>query len=557
MKNKIPNAPFEKYQIDPHIGHIEHKFVSRKSAKGNISFEIQKSCFKNNEPNPYPTLLPESVKVNKIGKNMNLNNHLSEGKFYPSYNRDYFYSAYYDIQSYNPKEKQIYQKNIMKPFGLVSQSIDNKDNRIIKKNNKYNKYNIEEKIYPSNYSYLESKYTKKKKNEKKLNNITINNNNFYIDSQNIKHKPDEKNNTISNLSLTKDVNKSHILKTKNLNNRYDESNSPSIKNEKDAYYYKIQKEKINTLVNSTSENKKRNILLKNAYNEKLLLNNYNNTTIKTIAQPLTPSEYILNKYPIKMEEDKQHHEYKNDCNNNNNNNNKTERNLPSKSLEKIPFKKLAFVNPNNKNSIKYRKKLDMSEDIRTNINQTEPSRLIIDKTPETPKESKIKRLTKLNPNIDKNDKYNNNFIVSITNTKDNKNFIKNINFNTESKSQVQEHVKSKTELIPQKQINNQIKEDKNTLKEKNKKTSMIQGIKTFNTNKSKNFPSENTELDNTVINKIKNTENNIDKNRNNNNNKSKDVVIENKNKIFENKNNYNLLKKIKSNEEEVDRGRSK
>ena len=551
MKNKIPNAPFEKYQIDPHIGHIEHKFVSRKSAKGNISFEIQKSFFKNNEPNPYPTLLPESVKVNKIGKNMNLNNHLSEGKFYPSYNRDYFYSAYYDIQSYNPKEKQIYQKNIMKPFGLVSQSIDNKDNRIIKKNNKYNKYNIEEKIYPSNYSYLESKYTKKKKNEKKLNNITINNNNFYIDSQNIKHKPDEKNNTISNLSLTKDVNKSHILKTKNLNNRYDESNSPSIKNEKDAYYYKIQKEKINTLVNSTSENKKRNILLKNAYNEKLLLNNYNNTTIKTIAQPLTPSEYILNKYPIKMEEDKQHHEYKNDCNNNNNNNNKTERNLPSKSLEKIPFKKLVFVNPNNKNSIKYRKKLDMSEDIRTNINQTEPSRLIIDKTPETPKESKIKRLTKLNPNIDKNDKYNNNFIVSITNTKDNKNFIKNINFNTESKSQVQEHVKSKTELIPQKQINNQIKEDKNTLKEKNKKTSMIQGIKTFNTNKSKNFSSENTELDNTVINKIKNTENNIDKNKNNNNNKSKDV-IENKNKNFENKNKYNLLKKIKSNEEEME-----
>ena len=547
MRNKIPNAPFEKYQVDPPIGHIEHKFVSRKSAKGNISFEIQKSFFKNNEPNPYPTILPESVKVNKIGKNMNLNYQLSQGKFYPSYNRDYFYSAYYDMQSYQPNEKQIYQKNDMRPLGLVSQSIDNKENRIIKKINKYNKYNIEEKRYPSNYSYLESKYTKKKKNEKKLNNIKINNNNFYIDSQNIKHNPDEKNNTISNLSLTKNVNKSHILKTKNLNNRYDESNSPSIKNEKDAYYYKIQKEKINTLVNSTSENKKRNILLKNAYNEKLALNNYNNTTIKTIVQPRTPSEYIQNKHPIKMEEEKQHHEYNNDKNNN-----KTERNMPSKSLEKIAFKKLVFVHPKTKNTIKYRKKLDMSEDVRTNITETEPSRLIIGKTPETPKESKIKGLTKLNPNIDRNDKYNNNFIVSITDTKDNKNFIKNINFNTESKSQVHEHVKSKTELIPQKQINNQIKEDKNALKEKKQKKSMIQGIKIFNTNKSKNFSSENTDLANTAINKIKNTENNNDKNRNNNNNKSKDVIEKNKNKIVENKNKYNLLKKIKSTEEEME-----
>ena len=35
----------------------------------------------------------------------------------------------------------------------------NKENRIIKK---INKYNIEEKRYPSNYSYLESKYSKKK-----------------------------------------------------------------------------------------------------------------------------------------------------------------------------------------------------------------------------------------------------------------------------------------------------------------------------------------------------------------------------------------------------------
>ena len=548
MRNKIPNAPFEKYQVDPPIGHIEHKFVSRKSAKGNISFEIQKSFFKNNEPNPYPTLLPESVKVNKIGKNMNLNYQLSQGKFYPSYNRDYFYSAYYDMQSYQPNEKQIYQKNDMRPLGLVSQSIDNKENRIIKK---INKYNIEEKRYPSNYSYLESKYSKKKKNEKKLNNIKINNNIFYIDSQNIKHKPDEKNNTISNLSLTKNVNKSHILKTKNLNNRYDESNSPSIKNEKEAYYYKIQKEKINTLVNSTSENKKRNILLKNAYNEKLALNNYNNTIIKTIVQPRTPSEYIQNKHPKKMEEVKQHHEYNND--NNKNNNNKAERNMPSKSLEKIAFKKLVFVHPKTKNTIKYRKKLDMSEDVRTNITETEPSRLIIGKTPETPKESKIKGLTKLNPNIDRNDKYNNNFIVSITDTKDNKNFIKNINFNTESKSQVHEHVKSKTELIPQKQINNQIKEDKNVLKEEKQKKSMIQGIKIFNTNKSKNFSSENTDVAKTAINKIKNTENNNDKNRNNNNiNKSKDVIEKNKNKIVENKNKYNLLKKLKSSEEEME-----
>ena len=227
--------------------------------------------------------------------------------------------------------------------------------------------------------------------------------------------------------------------------------------------------------------------------------------------------------------------------------------MPSKSLEKIAFKKLVFVHPKTKNTIKYRKKLDMSEDVRNNITENEPSRLIIGKTPETPKESKIKGLTKLNPNIDRNDKYNNNFIVSITDTKDNKNFIKNINFNTESKSQVHEHVKSKTELIPQKQINNQIKEDKNALKEKKQKKSMIQGIKIFNTNKSKNFSSENTDLANTAINKIKNTENNNDKNRNNNNiNKSKDVIEKNKNKIVENKNKYNLLKKLKSSEEEME-----
>ena len=178
MKNKIPYVTFEKYKIDSPLGHIEHKFINKKSKNNNISFEITNSFFRKNGPIPNPTLITESEGRYKTGKNININNYLSQSKLYPSFNKDIFMGGDNKFQTYKQKEIKSYQdvdyhnNTFMRPFCLSSQSNDNKT---FKKNNLNHKVNINitEKRYPSNYSYLESKYIKKKSKEKKSKQLII------------------------------------------------------------------------------------------------------------------------------------------------------------------------------------------------------------------------------------------------------------------------------------------------------------------------------------------------------------------------------------------------
>ncbi len=617
MKNKIPLVSLEKYQFDSPIGHIQHKFINRKSSKGNISFEITNAFFHKNEPIPSPTLIQDPEKYYKITKNIKINNHLSQSKLYPSSNKELYYGSYYRFQtSFQPDETNDYQEfefqnnnSNLRPFGYNAQSIENKSgSKTFKKKSLDHKDNIEENRYPSNYGYLESKYTKKKGNEKKIMNLYNNNNNIcFVDSSTNKVKSDEKNNPMFNLSLNQNLNKSHINYSSQLNNRYDEmknNNHSSLKNEKSYNYYKIHKETINTLVNSTSQNTKKNFILKSINykndknnNDHQPISQYTKITVKTIAQPRTPSINSQNKYfnPLILEAEKQYNELINEKKNNNNN---TERNFPNKSSDKVPFKKLVFTQNRNKNIIKYKKRVESQDDIpNTQINVTMPGpfRPNITKTPMTSKQPKIKNMLKKSINYDNNDnnnKYNNNVIVSITDLKENKNNIKNNNNITESKQKPKENTKSKTQLLFEKHNLSQnidtskIKDDNNVvnLKDKYLRRPSIQAMQILTGNKTRRYSTQNTDIVATVLNKIKNDnynnntkhnnnttknndkkkekekekekdkdkekqkDNNKLKNNNNNNNKGKEISETNIGHGIRHK--YNLLKKKRNNNED-------
>ena len=565
MKNKIPYVTFEKYKIDSPLGHIEHKFINKKSKNNNISFEITNSFFRKNGPIPNPTLITESEGRYKTGKNININNYLSQSKLYPSFNKDIFMGGDNKFQTYKQKEIKSYQdvdyhnSTFMRPFCLSSQSNDNKT---FKKNNLNHKVNINitEKRYPSNYSYLESKYIKKKSKEKKNNNNDKNNNICFVDSNLTKDKSKEKSNTIANLSLTKNINinkKKIINNNQFINTRYDDeknnNNASIIKNEKSYDYYKIHKEKINTLVNSSSHYKKKNITLKSinhtSDNNNIAFNINNNQQIKqnkkismkAMIQPRTPNVYSQNKFkfrsPTIFEEENQDNEFNEYINDKNCTN--TDRDLLIKNAEKIGFKKLVFAQNKKKNIIKYKKKIvkqDGERNYQNNVTVTEPFRLTVPKLPATPKEHKTKNLIKVSSNANNNknnnknrvndnnnNTYNNNVIVSINVMKDKKNKIRNKNPNNEPK--LQEHIKSKTEFLSQKlnQTQMQIKDDKNPLNLKNrfKRRSTIQAIQILNGNKQRRFSTQNSDIVATVLNKIKSDNYNE---HTYNNNKSKKII---------------------------------
>ena len=513
----------------------------------NLSFEIYSNFSQSNEPGPYPTIRPESVKFYKNTK-VKDNNYNTTG--INLYNKDYYYEDYYQMNTYQPKNYVLtenynnnsFQNNWnIRQHSLSSQWMDNK---------KRNRFNLENKGYPSNHSYYESKYTKKEKSENKnLYNINIYKNNPKINYININlnfSKNGIKNVNSNTNSLSLNSNKGYII-TKNINKRYEQNITISLSNKKiNEKSYEIPKGKINPMKfpleqksNVHSPKAPDNIKENQTF---ILYNNYNNNTyIKKI--PRTPSVNSNNKinFPPKNIEERNingnySHEFLNEKDYN-----KTERNLSPKDFDEISFKNLAISQPNYKNEIKYIKNLGLSNNNRSNNNQQNINNLFrptinIDKKSNiTPKQMKI---TKIYANLNKDRiNNNNNTTMSVKGNNENKgkNYIRNINIQEITKPinlKENEHIKYNRGIIPN--------EDKN----KKKEYKILPNLK-----KKKKTTSQRTKLlESNNIKKLAGQNNNISKNKTT-------VVLFKYKKIQindENSNNIKITKKpkMKSYEEE-------
>ena len=489
--NSYYSTSLEKFEFNPRLRNIQSNYLNNSSANNNLSFEVSNNYFRNTDINPCTTIMPESTRSNKNIKFKEIDYNNKDVMYYDQPNKDY-----YRMETYQPDDYRIYEgynyqtKWTLRPFILYSKSIELKKNNVYKKNIKYN---LDERGFPSNHSYYESKYSKKKKiiQKNKNNNINIYNyKNSYLNNNNIYNNKDKKNKSL-NININDFINK-------NQNIRYELDISPSKKNNYENNFEKVKTEKINHLVNFSIENKKRNIIFKNSYNirnNKSL--NMNNSTISnnTNEPPSTPSIYSYNnnQNPKIINEDEE--------SNNHNffeiNYNKSERNLPYKGLDKMN-KKIILIPQNNRNRLN--KKIDISEEIPNNINEEKV--LATGRYSNTPKLIKIKKIYK---NLNKDKKYNNNITVSINDKNDSKNILNNTEILTNNYPQnSNEHSKTNTEIMEQDE--NKKKKDKILLNIKKKKSS-IQGMKVLSSNKIKKI-SEPKSVNEIIISQIKNKKNN-------------------------------------------------
>ena len=514
MKNNSYYTSFEKYQLNPVGRYTENKYLNNNSNSNNMSFETQNNYLKRSEPEPYPTLVSEPSKSNKNLKNLTNNN--------PSYNKNYFYRDYYETEVYQPQQYEYgtyegydYRSNwSMRPFDLYTQST---------KNNEYKKnmYNAEDDSFQSNnknHSYYESKYSKKKNNAPRaLKNNTINNYRKNTNPTQINGKY-----TISNISLNKNANKSNII-NKTGDNKYVINNSPTIKRKNETYFYNLQNN------NTINIDKKKNLTLKNSslINDiNRLKQSNNNTIISTVIQPRTPSVYSHHtiRSPFKKLDDEIYIP-----NSKNIYYDKTERNLPSKSLEKMAFRKLVFNYQNTLNN------MNKDESDYNKLNMTDKYNLKANKVPYTPKQFRVKNLTNIYKTVNEDNK---NPISNITININNRNEDKNKLLTNNTESYIIEHNKNQTEINSKQ--SNQIKDEKNLPKEINDKKTIKPPIKEIyvkNINNKNNSPKNDSVKK--VISKIKSNKNDININKNK-------VSITNNNKIVPSTNNKIIPTKQKS-----------
>jgi hypothetical protein len=281
----------------------------------------------------------------------------------------------------------------------------------------------------------------------------------------------------------------------------------------DSTYYQKQKDKNNNLINSSLNNNiKGPIIYKNSYN------NYN---IKTSIQPNTPIAFSQSKIsPEKLNEKIKSIQINELIQNNVN---KSEKNIPSKSLEKERIKKLIY-NQNNqsktKNNIKYKKKVDIIEEKKI-PNLIKPFELVLEKPSLSSRETKLNSQNKNRNkvlNINKNSKNNNNIII-ISNKDINDSNANNKNNN----------------LNLNKNYNNILNNKNNVRNNKNIKTNDSKNVGN-DSNKNSSKVDNSIEKNKTLFNKIKNNVQ-IDSNKS-------DTLVNSKNNTLNNSRKENLTKKI-------------
>ena len=529
MKNNSYYTSFEKYQFNPSGRYIVNKYINNNANYNNISFETQNNYLKRNKPGPYSTI------VSKSNKNLKYSNLNTNEKSNPSYNKNYYYRDYYETEEYQPYDygtydNYNYQVNWnMRPFDLYTQSTD------LKKNNQYQKndmYTAEENSFQAdqkNHSYYESKFIKK--------NVPIiinnnNNNNYKNSSKNINSN---QSNIISNISLNKNNNKNSIIK-KTGNGRYIINNSPTTKRTNETYLNILNGNKISRSVNIESDNTKNLPNKKTSLKNEIQSLNQINNTIPSFNQPKTPSVYSHNtiRSPIKNVEDESYIP-----NSNKIYYNRTEKNVPSKSLEKIAFRKLVFNYQNTLNNV------EKNDPDLNKPNLIESFKSEIGKVPYTPQQYRTKNLTNIYKSVNEDNKtLNNDIIINIKNKNEDKNNnlknnnLTNNNLNTESNIR-----KNQIEIIS-KQLNKN-NDEKKMLNENNDNKLIKSPIKQIQINNSNN---KNTSPNNIIISTNKSNNGTINQNKKSITNSNKKLQINQKKYQNENENKpINDNKEITSN----------
>jgi len=452
------------------------KYTSNYSRVNNSAIELNPEYFLQKEKNPSPTLKPQSSNSN------NINEELSPILRESDINDD-------TLKNLNFSMKNIYLSN---------------------RNQKSN--NVKER-YPSNYSYYESKYTKKVStpgNQRQNSNINLKQNTHKVINNNA-HSLYYSNDKIIGLgdshinnTLIQSLDRSHVLSpiyySKDNTNGYN-TFSPMKKNS-EMFYSKISQNKVNYFQKSAIANQKKNpnTIIYRDYHK-----NANNS--QKIMQPRTPSTYsqykVISHQQPKVNINQTIQKY----------DNKTEKNinnLISKSLESIAFtnqlKNLKNIDINNNKSnnninfkqnnfkkvVKYTNKNNQNnqnnqngQNIQKNKsvnNSIEPFRLSHDEINDKPNNKNS------NNNI-------NNTVVNITYINENKNYIKNVYTNDVLKPMTQdkfildnENDESKKEQ--KKNINKTI----NFKHLSNERRTPSQGIKVMITNKMRLYTPMNEKM---------------------------------------------------------------
>ena len=351
-----------------------------------------------------------------------------------NYNK-YINNNYYKVQTYqkNSNESDDDSPNNINYFLNKNNSGPLRNKRIITSN----------KNYPANYSYYESKYSKKTTNSQKYNfnnntySVVRNNNNYKMKSYS-NEKIKIYNNSISN-SLIENLNRSHILFLKSSSNKnYNDYNtiSPISPNKKptEIFYSTDLKNQVNyqQKIENNNMKKKTNIIIyKEPFNSSI------NLTQKT-KQIESPSIYSHDKL----------YNQNNNYSISNDSMKKKEDNLTDKNIHSLHSKSLktaSFSNTinnfHNNNYLKDRNNLNIINNKNNNLKQNNFKKV-------------IKYINRSNDNINTNNKDNNvhpfklkedetsvinnninNTTFNITYINENKNYIKKVYSNVILKPQ--------------------------------------------------------------------------------------------------------------------------
>ena len=518
MKYESKYTSLEQYQTNPPNRNNKKKFQKKNLTSNEKSLNAKNSSNQKIEVNSSHSI---NYPTTNQPKNSKKSDHIliyGQNRTNNSINKDIHHRDYFLLQPYRQDDSTSYEDSISRTninirlIELHSQSIDNSQNSTNRLANKTS----EDNRYRSNYSYYESKYTSRKRSEQddnQHNKIATNIKN----NDNLKVYSNE--NSIKNIPLTR----KHLIQENNNVVRNQKSSSSSKSKMIDSTYYQIQKGKNNNLIiSSSNKDKKGPIIFKNSYNStKNSVNPYipiNNSNIKTTIQPSTPIGFSHSKIsPEKLNEKIKSihiHELIQ------NNSNKTEKNIPSKSLEKVRIKKLIYNQHNqtkNKNTAKYKKKIDITEEKKI-PNLIKPFELDLEKSSLSARETNLNSQNKIRNkvlNINKNSENNKNIIIisgkdindSNVNKKNN-----NLNLNKNYNNILNNKNKDR---------NNKNNDNKNNLNDSNKKSSKVNDI---------------NEKNKTIFNMIKN-------NVQINSTKSS-IITNNKNSTLNNSGKENLTKKI-------------
>ena len=495
----------EKYQNNTVIRNPENKNIKQNAISSNKSLEVKGNFNKIPDRNIFPSVNYNPAKQNKSLKNSEQNLLYRTTRIYTSLNKEYSNRDYNTIQIHRQDDSTSFEDSINKNSSknryseMNSQSIDNKKNKIIRKNNAVN-VNAEENRYPSNYSYYESKYSKKKltepeDNDKNTITTSINNSINFGYSKSISFHANESNNNT--------LNRSHMIPKKNNIINQNMNISPTKNRIIESNYYKIQKDKISA--SSNSESSKKGTVIFSNYNA----NNYKNNTISSSNTHLKVSNVQSNNSisiydrkfssPIKKEEINLYNT--NEVIKNNKSN--AERDPSSKSLEKANIKML--FNQQKKNSMKIKKKVEISEGNQSTVNYTKPFKLGMDNSDRSPKDSKNKNFSKINtnPNLNNhNATINNNKNINNNNNHNNNNN-NNHTVNNSNKKNANMNYNNKGNIINKSSVNNH-----EVNKTNNKSSTLSNNNSAISNNKvNKNNCTINNSNNNTIKTNTKITEN--------------------------------------------------